>query len=122
MMAAHPNLAPLSDPDRHALEASPVQFDPPVSPPPLPVRPAAPPGSAETVAPGSAAGASVDASGEPAEHFGRYRILKRLGHGGMGAVYLAADSQLDRQVALKVPRFTPDDGPEVRERFSREAR
>jgi HEAT repeat protein len=56
------------------------------------------------------------------EQFGRYRILKKLGQGGMGAVYLAHDSQLDRKVALKVPRFRPEDGPEMLERFSREAR
>jgi hypothetical protein len=53
---------------------------------------------------------------------GRYRIVKQLGRGGMGAVYLAHDTQLDRPVALKVPHLTPDDGPEVRERFFREAR
>jgi WD40 repeat protein/predicted Ser/Thr protein kinase len=56
------------------------------------------------------------------ESFGRYRIIKALGKGGMGAVYLAHDNQLDRQVALKVPHFAADDGPEVRERFLREAR
>ena len=56
------------------------------------------------------------------EQFGRYRILKKLGAGGMGAVYLAEDQQLERRVALKVPRFGPDDGPEVLERFYREAR
>jgi serine/threonine protein kinase len=56
------------------------------------------------------------------EQFGRYRIIKPLGQGGMGAVYLAQDTKLDRQVALKVPRFTGDDGPLLVERFYREAR
>jgi predicted Ser/Thr protein kinase len=56
------------------------------------------------------------------ESFGRYRIVKLLGQGGMGSVYLAQDSRLDRSVALKVPRFSAGDGPEVLERFYREAR
>jgi predicted Ser/Thr protein kinase len=54
--------------------------------------------------------------------FGRYQLVKLLGRGGMGAVYLAQDSQLDRPVALKVPHFTAEDGPLVLERFRREAR
>jgi len=56
------------------------------------------------------------------ETFGRYRVLKKLGQGGMGAVYLVHDTQLDRQVALKVPHFSDRDGPESIERFQREAR
>jgi formylglycine-generating enzyme required for sulfatase activity len=56
------------------------------------------------------------------KQFGRYRIIRRLGQGGMGSVYLAEDTQLGRRVALKVPHFGPGDGPEARERFFREAR
>jgi predicted Ser/Thr protein kinase len=56
------------------------------------------------------------------ETFGRYRILRPLGQGAMGTVYLAHDTQLDRPVALKVPQFAGDDGPEVRQRFLSEAR
>jgi formylglycine-generating enzyme required for sulfatase activity len=56
------------------------------------------------------------------EQFGRYRILRKLGEGGMGAVYLAEDGQLGRRVAVKVPHFTAADGPDVIERFYREAR
>jgi serine/threonine protein kinase len=59
--------------------------------------------------------------GMPTE-FGRYRVRKQLGGGGMGAVYLVENTELKREEALKVPHFGVGDDPEVRERFLREAR
>jgi serine/threonine protein kinase len=52
--------------------------------------------------------------------FGRYRIEKVVGEGGMGAVYLAHDTVLDRAVALKIPRFSGDPAAAAA-RFLREA-
>ena len=54
--------------------------------------------------------------------FGRYRVQKLLGGGGMGAVYLVINTELEREEALKVPHFDAADDPAVRERFLREAK
>lgn len=53
---------------------------------------------------------------------GRYRLEKELGRGGMGLVYLAHDTQLDRPVALKFLGNLIDQSEEFYERFLREAR
>ncbi len=50
-----------------------------------------------------------------------YRVLGRLGGGGMGEVFLAEDTRLGRQVALKFLTTTDDGDPEARERLVREA-
>ena len=57
-----------------------------------------------------------------AGQFGRYRIIRALGKGAMGTVYLAEDTHIERQVALKTPHFTEDPTGEQMERFFREAR
>ena len=52
----------------------------------------------------------------------QYRIERLLGRGGMGAVYLAHELALDRDVAIKVLPPEHAGTPDVRERFRREAR
>ncbi len=53
---------------------------------------------------------------------GRYRLDRKLGRGGMGTVYSAFDTSLERQVALKLIREDLVSSAEAADRFSREAR
>ncbi|MBA2114104.1 serine/threonine protein kinase [Bremerella alba] len=57
----------------------------------------------------------------PAE-FGRYRVLHQLGEGGMGSVFLASDTQLERHIALKLPQLDYHSDPQLIARFYREAK
>ncbi len=58
----------------------------------------------------------------PGKRLGPYEILSAIGAGGMGEVYRARDTRLDRVVAIKVLPAHLADEPERRERFEREAR
>ena len=52
---------------------------------------------------------------------GRFRIIRKLGDGGMGEVYLAEQLPMGREIALKVLRLHLADDPQAVERFQREA-
>jgi eukaryotic-like serine/threonine-protein kinase len=79
----------------------------------------------ETIVPQSVGKRAVEAETGVtglAGQFGRYRIVRALGKGAMGTVYLAEDTHIERQVALKTPHFTEDPTGKQMERFFREAR
>ncbi len=54
-------------------------------------------------------------------HLGPYEILSQIGAGGMGEVYKARDTRLNRIVAIKVLPAHLAEQPDLRERFKREA-
>ncbi|HWS26528.1 MAG TPA: serine/threonine-protein kinase, partial [Xanthomonadales bacterium] len=72
----------------------------------------------ETAAPEEATDAPAEAD---LERIGPYRILERIGTGGMGSVYLAIQPNPERRVALKTIRQELS-SPRLRERFAHEAR
>src|SRR4029079_19538240 len=68
---------------------------------------------------GFRAGAAM--ANPPPAQIGRYQIVRTLGEGGMGAVYLAQDPAIERLVAIKLMR-QGFDASQLRDRFAREAR
>src|SRR3954470_8283242 len=59
---------------------------------------------------------------EPGSRLGPYEIAARIGAGGMGEVYRARDTRLDRTVAIKILTGALAADPESRQRFEQEAR
>ena len=61
-------------------------------------------------------------SSQPFKSIGPYSVIREIGRGGMGVVYLARDERLDRDVAIKaLPEELAED-PVRLERFEREAK
>ena len=73
----------------------------------------------ETSVGGQPATSRMPAPGQTVSH---YKVLGRIGAGGMGVVYRAEDLKLGRQVALKFLHEGADNDPDARARFRREAR
>ena len=65
---------------------------------------------------------SIPSALAPGMRFGSYEILERLGAGGMGEVYRAKDTRLDREVAIKTLSLEGCSHPEALSRFEQEAR
>ncbi|HWW82272.1 MAG TPA: protein kinase, partial [Vicinamibacterales bacterium] len=59
---------------------------------------------------------------ETGSRLGPYEVIAPLGAGGMGEVYHARDTRLDRDVAIKILTASLGADPRRRERFEREAR
>src|SRR5579862_4768447 len=57
----------------------------------------------------------------PRSQIAHYRILDKLGEGGMGAVYRAMDTKLNREVAIKILPDALANDPDYLARFTREA-
>ncbi len=69
-------------------------------------------------------GPTTPPSGDPrvGTSLGKYRLTGKLGQGGMGVVYEAEDTTLERKVAIKVLTEKMSNDPELRMRFQKEAR
>src|SRR5690349_1739191 len=65
---------------------------------------------------------TVDWEGQGGRKLGRFELLATVGAGAFGTVYKARDPDLDRTVAVKVPRAGHLAGPKELDRFLREAR
>ena len=79
--------------------------------------------SAKASSPSHRDAATMDTSNLIGQHlFGEYTIIKKLGEGGMGSVYLAEQDSIDQQIAVKVLHEESAESDELVQRFHREAK
>ena len=102
----HPSPVPASKDAPRAATPGPISFEGTLTGPPSDFTPTL---------------GNVPVSEFPSQ-LGCYRLSRKLGEGGMGAVFLAEDLSLQRQVALKVMRPDVASNSEAGQRFLREAR
>src|SRR4051794_8323751 len=95
---------------------------PPADPPPADDAALTLPPDAAGATPSSAPTRPAGDLAAPLLDHPRYRVLRLLGQGGMGAVYLAEHLFMGRQVALKVVSTSLMDSPDALERFRQEVR
>src|SRR5579872_4824676 len=76
----------------------------------------------DTQRPGDSTPMATGAFANLPTKFGRYHIAKLLGRGAMGAVYLARDTQLERLVALKIPKLSGSGAAKLLARLKTEAK
>ena len=93
----------------------------PGTPPPPPPPPSTNPAATQVDPRGPADGTEAEDPLLGALLNGQYRVKKRIGVGGMGAVYLADEEGMRREVAVKVMMPRPGDPVDRQKRFQREA-
>jgi formylglycine-generating enzyme required for sulfatase activity/serine/threonine protein kinase len=102
--------------------ANPNQPQPERKPAAAANQPPASPAAQDTKRPSDSTPMATGTFAKLPMRFGRYQVEKLLGRGAMGAVYLARDTQLERLVALKIPKLSGSGAAKLLQRLKTEAK